>query len=53
MGSVEILLALILLELERSNELAEIAGGQPPTGTARSKFTVQQVGDGVRDWLDG
>lgn len=53
MDRVALLLALILLELEYANELAELAGNITPIGSARSRFTAEQIHAGIEGWDSG
>lgn len=52
--SVEaLLLGLILLELERANELGELAAGAPVQQPARLRLTDEEIIDAIKAWLNG
>lgn len=48
-----ILLALIVLELERANEIAEVASGQPPQLPARERLTTDQLISSIEAYTRG
>ncbi len=53
MNTTDLLLGLILLELERANELGELVAGQPVQQPARLRLNDEQITDAIKAWLNG
>lgn len=51
--TIETLLALILLEMERANELLELAAGAPAEGPKRLSVDRDSLATGIKDYVDG